>query len=106
MENAKILGEAFDPKSAFSIKSHIRPRWSLAGAVVFVAFRTQDSIPADMIHRWHREKLELLWSNINCDGDSETAVNSLQEKDRRAFHKHFRRTRDSAGPSDLFLERS
>ncbi len=86
---------AFDPKSAFSIESHIRPHWSQTGAVVFVTFRTKDSIPADVIHRWHREKLEWLRSKgISCDGDLETAVSSLLEKDRNAFHKHFRRARE------------
>lgn len=55
-----MLGEVFDPKSTFSIESHVRPHWSHAGAVVFVTFRTVDSIPAEVIHRWHRAKLEWL----------------------------------------------
>jgi hypothetical protein len=94
-ENVMMLGEAFDPKSAFSIENHIRPHWSQAGAVVFVTFRTNDSIPAEVIHRWHREKRDWLRSKgINCDGDLEAAIISLHETDRNEFHKHFRRSRE------------
>ena len=62
-----MLGEAFDPNAEFSIESRIRPHWSQAGAVVFVTFRTHDSIPADVIYRWQREKVEwLLAKGIAC----------------------------------------
>lgn len=90
-----MLGEAFDPNAEFSIESRIRPHWSQAGAVVFVTFRTHDSIPADVIYRWQRENVEwLLAKGIACEGKLEAAIEKLVEQDRKAFQKHFRRVRE------------
>jgi len=50
------LGELFDPKAELSISEHFRPHWSQAGAIVFITFRTADSIPQDVLDRWEREK--------------------------------------------------
>lgn len=90
-----MLGEAFDPKAEFSIKNHIRPHWSQAGAVVFITFRTKDSIPAEVILRWNCEKLQWLRSKgIYHTDNLAAAVSSLQERDQILFHKHFRRVRE------------
>jgi type I restriction enzyme R subunit len=51
-----MLGELFDPKSELLIHEHCRPHWSQAGSVVFITFRTQDSIPIEVIKRWDLEK--------------------------------------------------
>ena len=42
-----MLGEIFDPKAETLIYEHCRPHWSQAGAVVFITFRTHDSIPRE-----------------------------------------------------------
>jgi type I restriction enzyme R subunit len=40
-----MLGELFDPQGELLVHEHFRPHWSQAGAVVFITFRTHDSIP-------------------------------------------------------------
>jgi putative transposase len=51
-----MLGVCFDPKGEFLIYEHCRAHWSQAGAVVFITFRTDDSIPREVLQRWDREK--------------------------------------------------
>ncbi len=51
-----MLGELFDPKAELFIHDRLRPHWSQAGAIVFVTFRTFDSIPKEVIQGWEREK--------------------------------------------------
>ena len=51
-----MLGELFDPKAELLIHEHSRPHWSQSGAVTFITFRTQDSIPREVIDRWEQEK--------------------------------------------------
>ena len=51
-----MLGELFDPTTEFSIHEHCRPHWSQAGAVIFITFRTADSIPKEVLQRWEQEK--------------------------------------------------
>lgn len=51
-----MLGECCDAKGELLIYEHCRPHWSQAGSVVFITFRTNDSIPADVARRWDREK--------------------------------------------------
>ena len=51
-----MLGECFDPKAEKFISELCRPHWSQAGAVVFITYRTHDSIPSEVIERWDREK--------------------------------------------------
>jgi type I restriction enzyme R subunit len=66
-----------------------------AGAVVVVTFRAKDSIPAEVINRWHREKVDWLRSNgVDCEVGLEAAKDRLRVKDRLAFYKHFRRVRE------------
>jgi hypothetical protein len=51
-----MLGELFDPEAELVIGEHFRPHWSQAGSVVFITFRTHDSIPEEVLKRWEREK--------------------------------------------------
>lgn len=53
---SNMLGELFDPKAELFIHDRLRPHWSQAGAIVFVTFRTKDSIPKEVVARWDREK--------------------------------------------------
>jgi hypothetical protein len=55
-----MLGDWFDPNGELPVFEHCRPHWSQAGAVVFITFRTHDSIPRDVIERWDRQKQEWL----------------------------------------------
>lgn len=90
-----MLGECFDPKCDFHIYEHCRPHWSQAGAVVFITFRTQDSIPREVIQRWDREKQEWLrrrgWDTQN---HWSLIVEQLYEEDRLDFHRTFNRCRE------------
>ena len=51
-----MLGELFDPQADVLVHERLRPHWSQAGAIVFVTFRTRDSIPKSVLDRWEREK--------------------------------------------------
>jgi putative transposase len=89
-----MLGEVFDPKAELLIYEHCRPHWSQAGAVVFITFRTHDSIPREAIERWEREKQEWLQAR-GFDGRYwSTILPTLPEKERTDFQRHFERCRE------------
>jgi putative transposase len=91
-----MLGECFDPDGELVISQHCRPHWSQAGAMVFITFRTEDSIPREVIKRWDREKQDWLrqrgWEN---SAHWSVAIESLAENDRAEFQKTFHRRRET-----------
>src|SRR5947208_16998375 len=90
-----MLGELFDPKADVLIDEHCRPHWSQAGAVVFITFRTADSIPRIVIERWDREQREWLAARgYDAAHDCSQIVATLSEKDLLDFRKHFDRCRE------------
>jgi type I restriction enzyme R subunit len=91
-----MLGESFDPKGEFDISAHFRPHWSQAGAVVFLTFRTHDSIPRDVLQRWDREKQEWLRRRGKDTGAHWSAIlPTLSPVERAAFQKTFHRCREA-----------
>lgn len=89
-------GELFDPKAEVLIHEHCRPHWSQVGAIVFITFRTHDSIPREVIVRWDREKHDRLkrqglavsgqhWSQI---------IETLNNAERIRFNQEFDRCRE------------
>jgi putative transposase len=90
-----MLGEIFDPKADLLVTESLRPHWSQAGAIVFVTFRTRDSIPREVVQRWDREKNE--W--MRCRGHTtdehwrEMAA-KLDEQERAEFSQQFQRCRE------------
>ena len=89
------LGELFDPKAELDISEHYRPHWSQAGAIVFITFRTADSIPKEVLLRWEGEKKDWLKRhNILADQHSSKIVPKLDEELRHKFAKHFNRCRE------------
>lgn len=91
-----MLGELFDPKAELFIYEHCRPHWSQAGSVVFITFRTYDSIPRKVLERWEREKQEWVRQRGPDNGNHwSVVVPTLSEKDRAAFHKTFNHTRET-----------
>jgi len=91
-----MLGELFDPKSEFLIREHCRPHWSQAGAVVFLTFRTFDSIPNEVVLGWEREKRE--WFDrlgVDPELSISAALASLSEGERHRFLIRFNRTRET-----------
>src|SRR5438046_2013550 len=94
-QGASMLGEYFDPKSDLHIYEHCRPHWSQAGSVVFITFRTHDSIPREVLDRWEREKQEWLRQK-GCDPTRHWSelVPTLADKCQMDFYKHFNRCRE------------
>ena len=91
----KPLGRLFDPKAPFSVGEHFRPHWSQAGAIVFITFRTADSIPRDVLERWNEQKLSWLKTHANITTtDWRRAVSDLSDDLRRKFWKTFDRCRE------------
>src|SRR5262249_4070298 len=90
-----VLGECFDPKGEVSIYEHCRPHWSQAGAVVFITFRTHDSIPREVLERWEQEKRE--WVRLRARDPGQhwsRIIPTLSDRDRADFHKTFHRCRE------------
>lgn len=90
-----MLGDVFDPTAELLVHDRLRPHWSQAGAIVFVTFRTIDSVPQEVIRRWDREKDEWLEQRGLLSGRywSDVVV-TLDEKQRVAFNREFDRARE------------
>jgi putative transposase len=90
-----MLGELFDPKAELHIYEHCRPHWSQAGAVVFLTFRTNDSIPREVIKRWDQDRQDWLRRRGHETGAHWSAiVPSLSDLERKEFQREFRRCRE------------
>jgi len=87
------LGQVFDPKAEHLIEECIRPHWSQAGAIVFITFRTADSIPKEVILRWEREKADWL-ARRRLVGHWSVVFPTLNETDREIFYDEFAHARD------------
>jgi len=95
MEALTMLGTPFDPSGELQIHEHCRPHWSQSGAVVFITFRTRDSIPREVVRRWEQEKREWLRRHgIASAAHWSVVVPTLPEKDRQAFTTTFNRARE------------
>jgi putative transposase len=89
----QMLGEFFDPKSDLVIESRLRPHWSQSGAVVFITFRTIDSIPREVLDRWEREKNQ--WVRLRGHVEHWSKVlPKLDQTLRDQFHQTFSRHRE------------
>jgi len=58
--DTEMIGEVFDAQAEFFVNERMRPHWSQAGAIVFVTFRTKDSIHREVLIRREREKNDWL----------------------------------------------
>jgi putative transposase len=89
-----MLGEPFDPEAEISINERRRPHWSQNGVIVFVTFRTQDSIPQEVITRWDREKNDWMERRGLPRQHWSLLLPSLSAKDRGTFYREFNRSRE------------
>lgn len=89
-----MLGMPFDPQAELLIEERIRPHWSQAGAIVFVTFRTFDSIPKEVIQRWDYEKNHWIWHLGYPPKHWSELLSTLSEKEQSDFRRHFVRTRE------------
>ncbi|WP_404308000.1 transposase [Neorhodopirellula lusitana] len=91
---AALIGELFDPKAPLAISEHSRPHWSQAGAIVFITFRSADSIPRDVLLRWERKKNQWIESHSELALPWRKALPHLSSQLQNAFKKQFDRTRE------------
>lgn len=90
-----MLGELFDPKTGFLITEHYRSHWSQAGAIVFITFRTHDSIPEEVLRRWEREKQHWLVLHAPEErGHWRAILSRLNSTLQHRFHQQFHRCRE------------
>ncbi len=90
-----MLGEVFDPQRELLIHECCRPHWSQAGTIVFITFRTQDSIPRAVLERWEREKQDWLRQRGHTSGlHSSLILSKLTLPEQLEFRKEFNRTRE------------
>lgn len=90
-----MLGELFDPQAEFAVNERLRPHWSQAGAIVFITFRTIDSMPREVLERWEREKHAWLdQRGVRQGRHWKDVVPHLEPKLRAEFTRHFQRCRE------------
>ncbi len=95
LDRSEMLGDLFDPNADLLINDRLRPHWSQAGAIVFVTFRTNDSVPQDVVHQWDCEKNQWLEQRGLLNGRNwRDDIGSLDEKSRVEFNRRFDRTRE------------
>jgi type I restriction enzyme R subunit len=104
-----MIGDLFDPKAEFFIEERMKPHWSQAGAIVFATFRTNDSIPKDVLERWDREKKDWVLRAVVKQSANEREVAgldfsqfhwsqlllSLPENERSKFNANFDHCRET-----------
>lgn len=90
-----MLGELLDPQSERLVYEHWRPHWLQARALVFIIFRTADSIPREVLQRWDREQRDWLRQRGPSARGHWWAVHfHAAPKDRVEFRKTFYRSRE------------
>ena len=88
-----MLGELFDPKAEMAIEERLRPHWSQTGAIVYITFRTIDSLPKEVLRRWEREKND--WMRIRgLIGHWSDLLPNLSLADQRLFKQEFSNVRE------------
>jgi putative transposase len=81
----------FDPNDELLITQRKLPHWAQAGAMVFITWRTQDSMPKHIIERWRAERNRWL---VGHDIDPtqkgwKSRVQELPAEDMVEFHDLF-----------------
>ena len=80
----------FDPNEGTAILYRKLPHWSQAGVVCFITCRLDDSMPRDVVERWHSERREWLKAHgIDPDGSQWRAA--VQVLDRSVQCEFFAR---------------
>jgi putative transposase len=90
-----MLGEIFEPQSEVETYEHCRPHWSQSGTLVFITFRTNDSIPRNVLEHWENEKQQWLSERGHDGAHWSTILPTLADQDQRIFQQQFGRTREA-----------
>ncbi|WP_436717317.1 hypothetical protein U8335_10375 [Roseiconus lacunae] len=89
-------GELFDSKAGFDQWDRTRPHRHQPAVICFLTMRLNDSIPASVVQRWHRERIEFLrLHGVEVERDWKVAFLELSREDRKKFDKHFSRQRET-----------
>jgi hypothetical protein len=78
----------FDPRAEFSIVERKLPHWTQPGTVCFITWRTNDSLPKEVVERWRHERFH--W--LRRQGINPNAVNwreELRQLDLSLQHEFF-----------------
>ena len=81
----------FDPNETAAILYRKLPHWSQAGVVCFITFRTDDSMPREVVEGWHRDRRNWLHRH-GVNPDAATWRLNLQQLDKalqNEFYKLF-----------------
>ena len=62
-EARNVVFNPLDREAAIDVSARNLPHWFQVGAAIFVTFRTADSLPREVLLRWHRELTEWLERN-------------------------------------------
>ena len=91
LENTMSELHFFDPRAEFAIVERRLPHWSQTGVICFITWRTNDSIPADVLQRWRHERQQWLRKHgINPRAnDWRQQLQKLGSETRHEFFQHF-----------------
>ena len=62
MDKSKVVFHALDRDAEIELSERNLPHWFQVDAAMFITFRTADSLPKEVVLRWHRELQEWLES--------------------------------------------
>lgn len=81
----------FDREAEFSVFERKLPHWAQAGTVCFITWRTNDSLPKEVIERWRIERFQWLRDHgINPRMENlRTDLRTLDPSHQRQFSTHF-----------------
>ena len=92
-----MIGQLFAPEQDVFVEDRLRPHWSQAGAIVFITFRTKDSIPKKVLGQWEEDKIAWLEARglLGRHKHWSTVLPALSDKDHQGFQTQFNRTREA-----------
>ncbi len=64
MDKSKVVFHALDRDAEIELSERNLPHWFQVDAAMFITFRTADSLPKEVVLRWHRELQEWLESQL------------------------------------------
>ena len=93
--------ELFDPEGDVLITQRQLPHWSQAGAITFITWRTNDSIPAPVLQQWRGDRCRWLRAHGLDPDEPDWRTNlarlpaALREEFRRAFSDRWHEALDA-----------
>lgn len=88
-------GQFFDPHAELFLSEQHLPHWGQSGTITFVTMRLADSIPAEVVEAWDRERLIFLRRHNIDFGDNWRAGRAmLDARSRTKFDRNFSRMRE------------